>query len=305
MGAGMTFNIEDDKMKTGVIGLGAMGAGMANNFHKAGVLHAVWNRTTSKAEEVAARTSAIHCDSPEHLARECELIIICVSRDEDVMAMVEKIASSVNTGTIVADTSTVSSDTAKQAAEVLKNSGAEFLDCPVSGGSEGAVNGTLAMMVGGDEKVLERARGSLDAITKSIVHIGPTGAGQACKAVNQIICAGLYETVAEALAFGLAAGLDMEKVVQVVSGGAASNWVLDNRSSFMLNNSYPPGFKVNLHLKDLKICRQMADKLGVPDMRITEQAMEDYQALIKEGYGEEDVSCVFRLKHRDAEDDTD
>jgi 3-hydroxyisobutyrate dehydrogenase len=285
-------------MKTGVIGLGAMGAGMAINFHKAGHLQAVWNRTTSKASDIAAQTSAMLCDSPEQLTAECELIIICVSRDNDVIEMVERIASAINPDTIVVDTSTVSSDTAKQAVTILQKANAHFLDCPVSGGSEGAVNGTLAMMVGGDESILERARSTLDAITKSIVHIGPTGSGQACKAVNQIICAGLYETVAEALAFGKAAGLDMDRVVKVVSGGAASNWVLDNRSNFMLNNSYPPGFKVNLHLKDLNICKQMALDMGIEDMPITEQTMRDYQELIDQGYSEEDVSSVFRLKHK-------
>jgi 3-hydroxyisobutyrate dehydrogenase len=285
-------------MKTGVIGLGAMGAGMANNFHKAGVLHAVWNRTTSKAEDLAAQTNALLCESPEQLAAECELIIVCVSRDNDVIEMVKRIASSIKTDAIVVDTSTVSSDTAIQAAAILEKAGAYFLDCPVSGGSEGAVNGTLAMMVGGDEKILDKALGNLDAITKSIVHIGPTGSGQACKAVNQIICAGLYETVAEALSFGMAAGLDMEKVVNVVSGGAAANWVLDNRSNFMLNNNYPPGFKVNLHLKDLNICQQMAKDMGIESMPITEQTMRDYEELIKQGFSEEDVSSVFRLKHK-------
>ncbi len=283
-------------MKTGMIGLGAMGAAMATNFHKAGCLHAVWNRTPAKAADIAERTSALHCESPEQLAAECELIIICVSKDNDVIGMVERVATTINADAIVADTSTVSRDTARQASMILEKVNAHFLDCPVSGGSEGAVNGTLAMMVGGDENILECARESLDAITKSIVHIGPTGSGQACKAVNQIICAGLYETVAEALAFGKAAGLDMEKVVKVVSGGAASNWVLDNRSSFMLNNSYPPGFKVHLHLKDLHICRQMALDMGIKDMPITEQTMRDYEELIEQGYSEEDVSSVYRLK---------
>jgi 3-hydroxyisobutyrate dehydrogenase len=274
-----------------------MGAGMANNLHKAGHLHAVWNRTKSKAEDLAAKTGTLLCDSPEQLAGECELIIVCVSKDEDVLEMVNKITGTISKNAIVVDTSTVSSDTARQAAEILLAVGAHFLDCPVSGGSEGAVKGTLAMMVGGDEDILARARPTLDAITKSIVHIGPTGSGQACKAVNQIICAGLYETVAEALSFGMAAGLDMEKVVEVVAGGAAANWVLDNRSSFMLNNSYPPGFKVNLHLKDLNICQQMAKNMGIKSMPITEQTMRDYEELIKQGYSEEDVSSVFRLKH--------
>lgn len=284
-------------MKTGVIGLGAMGAGMAMNFHSAGYLHAVWNRTSSKARSIADKTGVLLCDSVEQLATECELIIVCVSRDEDVLQMVNAICSAVQAGTVVADTSTVSSETAKQAAKLLSEKNADFLDCPVSGGSEGAVKGTLAMMAGGEEAVLEKVRPALGAITKSIVHIGPTGSGQACKAVNQIICAGLYETVAEALAFGQAAGLDMQKVVDVVSGGAAANWVLDNRSSFMLNNSYPPGFKVALHLKDLKICRQMAEEMGIKSLTITEHTMSDYETLIEQGYADDDVSSVFRLKH--------
>lgn len=287
-------------MKTGVIGLGAMGTGMAMNFHKAGQLHAVWNRTASKAADLAGQTGALLCESPEQLAAECELIIICVSRDNDVIEMVQRIAGTIRPEAIVVDTSTVSSDTAKQAAALLKLANAHFLDCPVSGGTEGAKNGSLAMMAGGDEATLERARNSLAAITKSIVHIGPTGSGQACKAVNQIICAGLYETVAEALSFGAAAGLDLEKVVKVVSAGAAANWVLDNRSSFMLNNSYPPGFKVNLHLKDLNICKQMAKDMGMASMPVTEQTMRDYEKLVEQGYGEEDTSSVFRLKHRAA-----
>jgi 3-hydroxyisobutyrate dehydrogenase len=284
-------------MKTGVIGLGAMGTGMALNFHKAGVLHAVWNRTACKAEDLAAQTGVILCGSPEQLAAECELIITCVSKDNDVIEMIERIATSVKTDAIVVDTSTVSSDTAKQAAAILEKSNAHFLDCPVSGGTEGAKNGVLAMMVGGDDAILEHARSSLDAIAKSIVLIGPTGSGQACKAVNQIICAGLYETVAEALSFGRAAGLNLEKVVEVVAGGAAGNWVLDNRSSFMLNNEYPPGFKVNLHLKDLNICKQMAADMGIESMPITEHTMRDYESLIEKGYSEEDVSSVYRLKH--------
>jgi 3-hydroxyisobutyrate dehydrogenase len=284
-------------MKTGIIGLGAMGLGMAMNFHKAGVIHAVWNRTTSKASDFGQQTKVLVCESPEQLAKECELIIVCVSKDNDVIEMVERIASAVNPDAIVVDTSTVSSDTAKQAAALLEKAGAHFLDCPVSGGTEGAKNGVLAMMAGGDETILERARGSLDAITKSIVHIGPTGSGQACKAVNQIICAGLYETVAEALSFGRAAGLNLEKVVEVVSAGAAANWVLDNRSSFMLKNDYPPGFKVNLHLKDLNICQQMAADMGIENMPVTEQTIGDYQQLIENGRGEEDVSSVFTLKH--------
>ena len=171
-------------MKTGVIGLGAMGAGMALNLDKAGHLTAIWNRTPSKAEELAQQSSAIACDSIAELAAQCELIIICVSRDEDVLEVIQQLLDTVQKDSIVADTSTVSAKTAQKAAAMLQPVGAHFLDCPVSGGVEGARNGTLAMMTGGDEAILERARSTLSAMAASITLIGPTGSGQACKAVK-------------------------------------------------------------------------------------------------------------------------
>ncbi len=283
-------------MKVGVIGLGAMGGSMALNFHKAGQLHAIWNRTPEKAAAIGLKTGALAAESIAHLAWECELIVTCVSQDEDVLEVVQVIVAGIKADSIVADTSTVSSDTAGCAAEILAAKGAHFLDCPVSGGTEGAKAGSLAMMVGGDAAVLARAKDTLAAIAARIVHIGPTGSGQACKAVNQIICAGLYETVAEALAFGQALDLDLEKVIAAIASGAAGNWVLDHRSSFMLNEDFPPGFQVKLHLKDLHICKQMAKRASITHLPITELAMNDYASLIEQGYGEEDTSAVFRLK---------
>ena len=205
-------------MKTGVIGLGAMGLGMADNLNKHGKLHTVWNRTRSKAEQYAKDKNITVADSPETLAAECNLIITCVSRDQDVLEMVNAIAKGIQKEAIVVDTSTVSSETAKQAAAILNKKNAYFLDCPVSGGVEGAKRGTLAMMVGGVEPVLDRA--------SNIAYIGPVGNGQACKAVNQLMAAGINQAVTEALAFGQAMNLDMEKVVDIVSTGAAGNWFL-------------------------------------------------------------------------------
>ena len=285
-------------MKVGVIGLGAMGSGMALNFAEAGYLHTVWNRTPAKATGLARETGARPAESIAELAGECGLIVTCVSRDADVLAVTEKIAAAIKPDSIVVDTSTVSSDTAIEAASMLAEKNAHFLDCPFSGGTEGARLGRLAMMVGGDKAILQRAQKSLQAIAARIVHIGATGSGQACKAVNQIICAGLYEAVAEAVAFGQAVELDMEKVIDAISTGAASNWVLDRRSSFMLNKNFPPGFQVHLHLKDLEICRQMAKNAGMDKLPVTELAMADYATLIDSGYGKEDASAVFRLKHK-------
>ena len=283
-------------MKTGVIGLGAMGSGMALNLHKAGYLHGVWNRTRSKAERVAGQTDVILCESPAGLASECELVILCVSRDADVLEMVEQVASSAAAGTIVVDTSTVSSATAQRAAGILAEKNVAFLDCPVSGGVEGAKNGTLAMMVGGDAEVLARAEDTLRAIAATVTLIGPTGSGQACKAVNQIMCAGVNQAVTEALAFGEAMGLDMNKVVDVVAKGAAGNWFLDHRGKTMLVDDNDTGFKLNLHHKDLSICKDMIRDLDKVSLPLVDTTLKQYEELMEQGYGDEDISALYRLK---------
>ena len=281
-------------MKTGLIGLGAMGYGMAMNLHKAGHLPTVWNRTTEKSNNFQAATGVIPAASPQALARACDLIITCVSRDEDVIELIEMLGTGVHAGSIVVDTSTISSATARQAAEILAAKAACFLDAPVSGGTEGARNGTLAMMVGGDEAVLDRVRTLLGSMAKNIVHIGPTGSGQACKAVNQLLCAGINQAVTEALAFGLALGLDMNKVIDVMSSGAAGNWFLQHRGKTMLAGSYPPGFKVNLHYKDLGIVRNMLSGLPGVEIPLAEMTLDHYRKLMDQGYGDEDITGTDR-----------
>ena len=285
-------------MKTGVIGLGAMGAGMAKNLAKANHLETVYNRTQATAETVARDCGCPISATPAELATQCELIIICVSRDEDVLEMINAIKDSVKPDTIVVDTSTVSSETAKQAANILNEVGAHFLDCPVSGGKEGAKNGTLAVMVGGDETQLEKARSTLDAIGSNIVYIGPTGSGQATKAVNQIMCAGINQAVTEALAFGKAMDLPMDKVVDIVATGAAGNWFLDHRGKTMLAGTYEPGFKLALHHKDLNICQGMVKSISENALPTIEMTLIHYQRLMDEGYGDEDISALFRLKEK-------
>jgi len=283
-------------MKTGLIGLGAMGYGMAMNLHRAGHLHTVWNRTAAKSENFRNDTGVIPADSPQDLAQACELVITCVSRDEDVIEIIEMLAAGIRAGAIVVDTSTTSSKTARQAAEILAAEDACFLDAPVSGGTEGARNGTLAMMVGGDDAVLESARTVLASIAKNIVYIGPTGSGQSCKAVNQLLCAGINQAVTEALAFGTALGLDMDKVIDVMSSGAAGNWFLQHRGKSMLAGSYPPGFKVNLHYKDLGIVRDMISSLPGVETPLAEMTLDHYRKLMQLGYGDEDISALYRLK---------
>ena len=273
-----------------------MGSGMALNLHKAGRLHGVWNRTRSKAERIAVQTGVILFESPVGLASECELVILCVSRDADVLEVVEQVALSAAAGTIVVDTSTVSSATAQRAAGILAEKDVAFLDCPVSGGVEGAKNGTLAMMAGGDTEVLARAEDTLRSIAATITLIGPTGSGQACKAVNQIMCAGVNQAVTEALAFGEAMGLDMNKVVDVVAKGAAGNWFLDHRGKTMLVNDNDTGFKLNLHHKDLTICKAMLEEADSVSLPLVDTTIRQYEQLMEQGHGDEDISALYRLK---------
>ena len=283
-------------MKTGVIGLGAMGAPMALNLHRAGRLHRVWNRTRARADEVAGQTGVAVADGIGELATSCELIITCVSRDEDVLAVVKEIAAGIRPGTIVIDTSTVKSRTAREAHDIIASRGAAFLDCPVTGGVEGARKGTLSLMAGGDPAVLDRARETLAAIAGRITWIGPTGSGQACKAVNQDICAGINQAVTEGLAFGEALGLDMDKVLEAISGGAAGNWFMDHRGRSMLAGRFDPGFKLSLHHKDLGICLEMAAALPGTGLPLARATAADYERLMADGHGGEDISALYRLR---------
>lgn len=282
-------------MKAGMIGLGAMGRGMARNVAKAGLLSSVYNRTFSKAEALAAELQVQAYDRPEVLASNVDVVLICVSADRDVLDIVERLAPSIQPGTIVVDHSTVAGDTAKQAAEILSAQDVLFLDAPVSGGVEGAMNGTLAMMVGGSGEALATVKPVLMAMATRIVHMGPSGAGQATKAVNQILCAGINEAVTEALAFGEAQGLPMDQVVDVIKGGAGGNWFLDKRGLTMLQGIFKPGFKLALHHKDLQICKSMAHASGI-EIPLTDAADAHYRQLIAEGYGNEDISAMYRLK---------
>jgi 3-hydroxyisobutyrate dehydrogenase len=216
-------------MKVTVLGLGAMGAGMAGNLHRAGHLDQAWNRSSARGQAAAQQHGFDLAASAEEAAAQADLVITAVSADQDLIEVIERIAPGMTAGGIVMDTSTVSIDTARQAEALLQAHGVHFLDSPVSGGKEGAEKATMVMMVGGDAAVLERVRPILSSISRKVVHMGPVGSGQATKAVNQIMCAGINQAVTEALAFGQHQGLDMAKVVDVVSSGAAGNWFVEHR----------------------------------------------------------------------------
>lgn len=284
-------------MKVGFIGLGAMGASMAMNLSRAGLLGGVWNRTAERATSLAAEAAVAVAADPGELASQSDLVVLCVSADADVLDLVGRMRPRLRPGAIVVDCSTVSADTARQAAASLAPAGVAFLDCPVSGGVEGARNATLAIMCGGKADAFERARPVLEAIGRTVSLMGPSGAGQATKATNQIMCAGIIQAVGEAMAFARAEGLPLDKVIETLGQGAGSSWYFVHRAPFMARGEYPAGFRVRLHEKDLRICRQMAASHGA-HLPVVDSTLALYHELIASGHGDEDISTVFRLKAR-------
>jgi len=281
--------------RVGFVGLGAMGVGMARNLHKRGLLAAVWNRSTSKAQTLAQETGCAAPASLAELAPLCDVIVMCVSADADVLEVVDALLPTLRRDTIVIDCSTVSADTARCAARRLREHGAAFLDAPVSGGVEGARDGTLAVMVGGEAAAFERARPVLEAMGRTVTHLGASGAGQAAKATNQIMCAGVIQAVAEAMAFAKSEGLPLEQLIETLGKGAGSSWYFVNRAPNIVRDSYPAGFRVRLHEKDLKICQAMAARHGV-QLPLIEMTLVHYRRLIEQGHGDEDISTLFHLK---------
>jgi len=282
-------------MRVGFVGLGAMGVHMARNLHKAGLLSAVWNRSADKAKTLAAEVGCLAPETLAGLASAVDAVVICVSADDDVLNVVRALAPGLRKGALVIDCSTVSAETARTASNILQPGGVEFLDCPVSGGVEGAQNATLAIMVGGTPEAFAQAQPILSAMGKTVTLFGPTGSGQAAKATNQIMCAGIIETVAEAMAFARAQGLPLDKLVDTLGKGAGSSWYFVHRAPNMVRGAYPAGFRVRLHAKDLGICRDMAARFGVA-LPVVERMLAEYAELVARGYGDEDISATFRLK---------
>jgi len=276
-------------------GLGAMGHPMAGHLARAGLLAAVWNRTRAKAEAVAEELQVAAPATIAELTATSNVIALCVPADADVIALVREIAAHARAGTIVVDHSTVSSVTAQSAASILAERGCAFLDAPVSGGVEGAKNGKLSIMVGGDADALERVRPALECYAARISHMGDVGAGQNTKAVNQVLVAGIAQAVCEGLALSEKLGLDAERLLPTLLAGAASNWFLDKRGATMLRGEYSVGFKLALLHKDLKIVRELAVAAGT-DRSVIEKSLADYAVLLAQGHGDEDISALLRLK---------
>ena len=281
----------------GVVGLGAMGRPMARRLARANLLLCVWNRSTAQAEVLAGELGVHRASSPAELARRCNVVLICVSADHDLLEVIRLLLPGLVAGSVVVDTSTVNPSTAIAAAEMLAEIGVHFVDAPVSGGVEGAINGRLSVMAGGKSADILRIRPILEAISTTITHMGPVGSGQATKAVNQVIVAGVARAVCEALALSEKLNLPSRRLLSVLSAGAAGSWFLEHRGDSMLNDRFEEGFKLALLLKDLKIIRELARELDI-SMLTVESAIEEYQQLVESGDGDNDISGLIKLKRK-------
>jgi 3-hydroxyisobutyrate dehydrogenase len=283
-------------MRIAWIGLGTMGAPMAGHLLAAGHELHVHNRTRSREEPLVA-AGAIAAASPAEAAAGAELVFTCVSDSPDVEAIVlgpSGVAATIRPGAVLVDCSTVSPSTARRLSEAVLEKGAGAVDAPVSGGSEGARKGTLTVFVGGEDAHVAKAMPALETFSGSITHLGLTGAGQAGKAVNQVLIAGTYAALGEGLALAEREGLPLEQLVQALSGGAARSWILENRAGNVIRDEYPLGFRIALHLKDLRIALAEADRFGLP-MAVSRLVAEQEERLVATGHGDEDNSALARV----------
>jgi 3-hydroxyisobutyrate dehydrogenase len=270
----------------GFIGLGIMGRGMTHNLLKAGHKVTVWNRTAARMDEFAA-AGAQTASSPAELAAQCDVILVCVSDTPDVEAVLfgeNGVSAGVRSGALVVDHSTISPQKTVEMAKRLNAQGVAYLDAPVSGGSEGAKNGTLSIMVGGEGADFERALPILQAYGKTITHVGAQGAGQMAKLVNQILVVVNQLAASEALLFAQAGGLDLAKTIDAVKGGAAGSWMLANRGPQMIVRDFRPGFTIDLQQKDLRLVLESADEMGIP-LLATSLVFQLYRTLQAQGLG--------------------
>jgi 3-hydroxyisobutyrate dehydrogenase len=280
-----------------VYGLGAMGRPMARNLHQHGLLLGVKNRTEGKAQALRKELKLPEYADDASLLADADCVLTCVAADADLKAVVAEIKPLLKPGSVIIDSSTVSPETARQLAEELQAAGIGFLDAPMSGGVEGARKGALSFMVGGERETFQRARDVFSAMGNQITWMGRSGQGQAAKMVNQVMVAGIAQAVCEALAFAEASKLNTDKLIEVLTAGAANNWFLEKRGQSMLKNEFGTGFKLSLLHKDLGICQSTVKKLGA-ELPIIVQGLREYGELMQQGHGDEDISALIRLYRR-------
>lgn len=287
-------------MKIAFIGLGNMGAPMASHLNQAGHELTVYNRSQYKAEEwLKQHPNQAIAFNAKDCSKHCEVLILCVGNDQDVEQLIFGPQGAVNAlqrGALVIDHSTTSSELAKRMHSKLNELQIDYVDAPVSGGQQGAINGQLTIMCGGDNSPAQRAEKITQCYAKSFTHMGEIGSGQLTKMVNQICVAGLIQALAEGIHFGQQAGLDIEKVMNTLSQGAGSSWQMANRHETMNKGEFDFGFAVDHMRKDLGICLNSARELNA-NLPITALVNQFYGELQKQGNGKLDTSSLLlRLK---------
>jgi 2-hydroxy-3-oxopropionate reductase len=280
----------------GFIGLGIMGKPMAKNLMEAGYELVVHNRSPEKAEELAAE-GATAAGSPREVAEGCDVVITMLPDSpqvEEVLAGEGGVFEGVREGALIVDMSTISPVVTESLAASAKEKGASLLDAPVSGGDVGAIEGTLSIMVGGEEADFERAKPLFDVMGKTVTHVGPTGAGQVTKAANQIVVALTIEAVSEALVLGSKGGVSPEKILDVLGGGLAGNKVMEVKREKFLSHTFDPGFRSELHHKDLGIALAAGREYGVA-LPVTAVVDQMLLTMRRKGWGGEDHSALLRI----------
>ena len=282
--------------KVGFVGLGIMGGPMAKNLIEAGHELVLYNRTREKAEELAGDGVEV-AESPKQVAEKSDVIITMLPDSpqvEEVLAGEDGVLEGVKEGALIVDMSTISPVVTRELAERVEERGASLLDAPVSGGDVGAEQGTLSIMVGGSEEDFQRVEPLFDVMGKVATHVGPVGAGQTAKACNQIVVALNIEAVSEALVLGSKAGVDPAKILDAISGGLAGSAVMEAKREKMLGHDFDPGFRIELHHKDLGIALAAGREYGVslPITAIVDQMLE---ALKAKGRGDRDHSAILTL----------
>ena len=282
--------------KVGFIGLGIMGKPMARNLMEAGYELTVHNRSPEKAEELGEEGAAV-AGSPKEVAEKSDVVISMLPDSPDVehaVAGEDGVLAGIKEGALLIDMSTISPVVTEELAAETREKGASMLDAPVSGGDVGAIEGTLSIMVGGEEADFERARPLFEVMGKTVTHVGPTGAGQVTKAANQIVVALTIEAVSEALVLGSRGGVAPEKILEVLSGGLAGNKVMEVKREKFLSHSFEPGFRSELHHKDLGIALSAGREYGVV-LPVTALVDQMLLAMRRKGWGGEDHSALLRV----------
>lgn len=282
--------------KVAFLGLGVMGYPMAGHLKKAGHDVTVYNRTAAKADQWAAEYGGKSAPTPRQAAHDADIVFCCVGNDDDLRSVVlgeHGALAGMKAGTVFVDHTTASAEVARELFEIAKHKNIAFVDAPVSGGQAGAVNGVLTVMCGGEQPDFDRVKPVGMAYARAFTLVGAPGAGQLAKMVNQICIAGLVQGLSEGINFGLAAGLDMKLVLDVINKGAAGSWQMDNRGGTMVDDKFDFGFAIDWMRKDLGMCLAEANRIGapLPATALIDQFYADVQRM---GGGRWDTSALIK-----------